>query len=495
MLRGCARKFSAALGVAGLTRLPAYKCVNDADVRAFKTMIGTENVLTDPSALEEYNSDWFRRYKGQSKLCLLPKTTEQVEQIVHYCNEESIAVVPHGGNTNLVGSATPVFDEVVLSTKKMDKILHLDTVSGVLHCQAGCVLESLDNQLREHHLMMPIDLGAKGSCMIGGNVATNAGGIRYMRYGNLHGNTLGLRAVTPRYGLVDTMTYCKKDSTGCDLKQLFIGSEGLLGIVTEVSIQLAPLPRSVHTIFLGVASFDLVCKTFNFAKQELGEILSAMEFIDGKALAMVCQLSKLPSPLSSESQFYMLLETNGANSEHDEAKLNGFLEKAMEQSLVTDGAVAQSHQQSQGMWAIREGCALAPNALGFVHWYDICMPTRHMYELVEATREFLNSHGLAERTETIAFGHLGDGNLHLNVICKNGFDEKIVHDCDDFIYHWAHERKFSLSAEHGIGMAKRNHLHLAKPGNSLDIMKALKAHFDPKGILNPYKVFPSASAE
>ncbi|KAF9943975.1 D-lactate ferricytochrome c oxidoreductase, partial [Mortierella alpina] len=229
-----------------LKRSEAFKMLSDKDLDFFKSILAPSAISQDEGDLEAFNNDWMQKYRGQSKLMLKPSTTEQVSQILKYCNDNMLAVVPQGGNTGLVGGGVPVFDEIILSTANMNQIRSFDALSGALVCDAGCILEVLDNYLAEQGYIMPLDLGAKGSCHIGGNVATNAGGLRLLRYGSLHGTVLGLEVVLPDGTILDNLSTLRKDNTGYDLKQLFIGSEGTLGIVTGVSILSPKLSKAVN---------------------------------------------------------------------------------------------------------------------------------------------------------------------------------------------------------------------------------------------------------
>eukprot|EP00906_Rhabdomonas_costata_P027164 RCo038618 len=295
-------------------RSSAYAEVSNTDMEFFQSVL-PKGVVTESSRLELYNTDWLHNWRGRSKIALCPTTTEQVSAILKYCNERRLAVCPQGGNTGLVGGSIPAHDEIVLSLEKMSRILDFDTVSGTVTCEAGCILEAVDNFLAEKGHMMPLDLGAKGSCQIGGNVSTNAGGLRFLRYGSLHHNVLGLKAVLANGTVVDQMNTCKKDNTGYDLKQLFIGSEGSLGVVTEVVLQTPPRPAATNVALLACPSYQAVQGTFVLARRHLAEILSAYEFADEEAMNRV--LTVFPHnkyPLDSRYPFYVLVETQGSNA-------------------------------------------------------------------------------------------------------------------------------------------------------------------------------------
>ncbi|NXV22829.1 D2HDH protein, partial [Cepphus grylle] len=318
-------------------RLP-FSRLSDRDVAFFEGIM-PGRVITNPEELKPFNVDWLKSVRGCSKLMLKPQTTAEVSQVLRYCHERNLAVNPQGGNTGLVGGSVPVFDEIILSTVLMNRIISFDKVSGILVCQAGCVLEKLNEYLEEQGFIMPLDLGAKGSCHIGGNVATNAGGLRLLRYGSLRGTVLGLEVVLADGSALDCLASLRKDNTGYDLKQLFIGSEGTLGVITAVSILCPQKPKAVNLAFLGCQSFAKVLETFTTCRAMLGEILSAYEFMDEKCMELVEKHLKLSSPVAG-SPFYVLIETSGSSSSHDEEKLNNFLEQAMTSGLVTDGTVA-----------------------------------------------------------------------------------------------------------------------------------------------------------
>lgn len=259
-----------------------------------------------------------RKYRGQAKLVLRPGTTEQVSKILAYCNEHMLAVVPQGGNTGLVGGSVPVFDEIVLNLGRMNKIRSFDEVSGILVADAGVVMEVADNYLAERRHIFPLDLGAKGSCQVGGTVATNAGGLRLLRYGSMHGNILGIEAVLPDGTIVDDLGTLRKNNTGYDLKQLFIGGEGTIGVITKISILCPQRSPAVNVAAFGLESFEACQKAFVEAKNRLSEIISAFEFMDGTSQKLMKIAKDRKLPLEGEYPFYCLIETSGSNAEHDQ---------------------------------------------------------------------------------------------------------------------------------------------------------------------------------
>ncbi|PON71512.1 Glycolate oxidase subunit [Parasponia andersonii] len=467
-------------------RNPSFSMLNSDDINYFKGILGDKNVIQDEDRLLTSNTDWMNKYRGSSKLLLLPRSTEEVSQILNYCNSRSLAVVPQGGNTGLVGGSVPVYDEVIINVGLMNSIISFDKVSGILVCEAGCILENLITFLDTQGFVMPLDLGAKGSCQIGGNVSTNAGGLRLVRYGSLHGNILGIEAVLANGDVLDMLGTLRKDNTGYDLKHLFIGSEGSLGIVTKVSILTPPKLSSVNLAFLACKDYFSCQKLLVEAKRKLGEILSAFEFLDNVAMDLALNhLEGVRNPLPpSLHNFYVLIETTGSNESSDKEKLEAFLLQAMEVGLISDGALSQDINQASSFWRLREGLPEALQKSGAVYKYDLSIPVEKMYDLVEEMRARLGA-----PTKVVAYGHLGDGNLHLNISAPQ-YDEKILAQIEPFVYEWTSKRRGSISAEHGLGLMKANEIFYSKSKNTVQLMGSIKKLLDPNGILNPYKVLP-----
>ncbi|XP_064577092.1 D-2-hydroxyglutarate dehydrogenase, mitochondrial isoform X2 [Zonotrichia leucophrys gambelii] len=484
--RGCAgsREVVPTCERYAVRRLP-FARLADGDVAFFERLM-PGRVITGEEEVKPFNVDWLKSVRGCSQLVLKPQTTAEVSQILRYCHERNLAVNPQGGNTGLVGGSVPVFDEIILSTALMNQIISFDKVSGILVCQAGCVLESLSEYLEEQGFIMPLDLGAKGSCHIGGNVATNAGGLRLLRYGSLRGTVLGLQVVLADGSALDCLTSLRKDNTGYDLKQLFIGSEGTLGVITAVSILCPQRPKAVNVAFLGCQSFAKVLETFTTCRAMLGEILSAYEFMDEKCMELVETHLKLSSPVA-DSPFYVLIETSGSNSTHDEEKLHNFLEQAMASGLVTDGTVATDEKKIKVLWSLRERITEALTHEGYVYKYDISLPVGKLYDLVTDMRARLGQ----SAKNVVGYGHLGDGNLHLNITAES-YSHSLLEAIEPFVYEWTARCSGSISAEHGLGFKKRHFIHYSKPHEAVLLMQQFKAMLDPKGILNPYKTLPSA---
>ncbi len=460
-------------------------------------MLGTESAIIDgvskdaASDLEPFNSDWMGKYKGHTKLVIKPGSTDEVSKALKYCNDNMLAVVPQGGNSGLVGGSVPVYDEIVINTSRMNKIRSFDEVSGTLVVDAGCILEVVDHFLAEKNHIFPLDLGAKGSCQIGGNVATNAGGLRLLRYGSLHGNVLGIEAVLPDGTIMDDLSKLRKNNTGYDIKQLFIGGEGTIGIITGISILCPQRSKAVNVAFFGLESFEKAQKAFREAKGQLSEILSAFELMDGQSQDLVHTVTNKKRPLEAKHPFYCLIETSGSNPEHDSEKLEKFLEHVMGEDIVSDGVLAQDETQVQSLWSWREGIPECLGHWGGVYKYDLSIPLSELYKLVEDTRERLNSAGLIGDDDkypvvgVVGYGHMGDSNLHLNVATRR-FDKTAEKMLEPFVYEWTSQRSGSISAEHGLGLAKKTFVTYSRSKTMIKLMKQIKDLYDPVGLFRTH---------
>lgn len=473
-----------------------FSQITDDHVKYFKELLGKESAIIDgvtkdaTDDIEPFNGDWMRKYRGHTKLVLKPGSTDEVSKVLKYCNDNMLAVVPQGGNSGLVGGSVPVFDEIVINMSRMNKIRSFDEVSGALVADAGVILEVADSFLQEKKHIFPLDLGAKGSCHIGGNVATNAGGLRLLRYGSLHGNVLGVEAVLPDGTIVDDLVQLRKNNTGYDLKQLFIGAEGTIGIITGISILCPQRSDAVNVAFLGLESYEKVQLAFREAKGHLSEILSAFELMDSHSQNLVHRVTKNKRPLENEHPFYCLIETSGSNAEHDNEKLEKFLEYVMEKEIVSDGVVAQDETQVKSLWAWREGIAEALGHYGGVYKYDLSIPISELYSLVDETREKITKAGLLGDSDehpvvdVVGYGHMGDSNLHLNIATRR-YDKKVEKALEPFVYEWISKRNGSISAEHGLGLAKKNYIGYSRSDTIIRLMKQIKNLYDPVSHSSP----------
>ncbi|KAL3476436.1 hypothetical protein BJX99DRAFT_246802 [Aspergillus californicus] len=496
-----------------LKRNPNFAEISAEDVKYFKELLGSESAVIDgvttdaTDDIEPFNGDWMRKYRGHTKLVLKPQSKEEVSDILKYCNGKKLAVVPQGGNTGLVGGSVPVFDEIVINTSRMNKIRSFDEASGVLVVDAGVILEVADQYLAEKHHLFPLDLGAKGSCHIGGNVATNAGGLRLLRYGSLHGTVLGVEAVLPDGTIMNGLSTLRKNNTGYDMKQLFIGSEGTIGIITGVSIICPPRPKAVNVAYFGLESYDQVRKAFGEAKKQLSEILSAFELMDGRSQKLVHQSTGNKYPLEGEYPFYCLVETSGSNADHDMEKLEGFLESIMSEGIVADGVLGQDETQFHSIWRWREGITEALSHLGGTYKYDVSIPLPELYQLVDDCRERLTKLGFVGDDDSfpvravVGYGHMGDSNLHLNIAVRQ-YNKDVEKAIEPWVYEWIQKRNGSISAEHGLGVAKKDFIGYSQNDTNLKLMKQLKDLYDPAarsrgchvqrpiGVVVPHRTWP-----
>jgi FAD/FMN-containing dehydrogenase len=496
-----------------LKRHSKFNKVSEEHVAFFKGVLGdgpgvleTLTKSAEADELDPFNSDWMRKYRGHTQVVLRPESAEQVSKILKYCNDNLLAVVPQGGNTGLVGGSVPVFDEIVINVQRMNSIRSFDEVSGVLVADAGVILEVADGFLAEKGYIFPLDLGAKGSCHIGGNVATNAGGLRLLRYGSLHGTVLGIEAVLPDGTIVDDLSKLRKNNTGYDLKQLFIGSEGTLGIITAVSIHCPQRSPAVNVAYLGLESFDQVKKTFVEGKKRLGEILSAFELMDGKSQKIIQHVRKVDQGVLGDEEypFYCLIETSGSDGEADLAKLESFLADLMEDGTVLNGTLAQDKTQATNLWSWREGIPEALGHFGGVYKYDLSIPITELYQLVDDVRDrmeqqgLIGGGGLADTdashpvVDVVGYGHMGDGNLHLNIPTRR-YDKAVEHALEPFVYEWVSQRNGSISAEHGLGIAKKPFIGYSRSPTMIGLMNRIKDAFDPVSTLLSSLMEPSPS--
>lgn len=448
--------------------------------------------VVNPDALQRFNTDWMRQAHGSATLALCPSTTQEVANVMQYCNEHHIAVCPQGGNTGLVYGSNPIHDEVVLSLERINKppVIHKSTMSAT--CDAGVILQVFQEHAKEQGMLAPLDMGSKGSCFIGGNLATNAGGIHFARYGSIRSNCLGLEVVTPQGEILDMMSCLRKDNAGYDMKQLFIGSEGTLGIITKAEIKLYPFPRSQQLAMLQVQSFEDVLKLYATASRTLSECLSAFEVIDAEALT--CDTFEGYPFQHKPGTFTVLVETHGADSNHDFEKLSNFVQACEEDHIrVIEQVLSQSESQTQKLWKIREDVPVKLAQSGTIYKFDVSFPLHQFYDIVEYVRKAARDERRLPEDEVliVGYGHFGDGNVHLNVVDKTR--GKHAHVLESIMYPGVYQQTAqvlhgSVSAEHGIGMQKKDFLHLSRKPAVVQQMKKLKAMMDPNGILNPYKV-------
>lgn len=481
---------------------PAFPRANfnnyfDFQLDSLRKITGDHSVHTDPLTLDKHNLDYTKLYKGDSRICVQPSTVNEISDILTFCVKNNIAVNPQGGNTGLVGGGVPVYDEIILSTNKMNKILDFDETSGIVVCEAGVVLQDLDNFLSERGFIAPYDLGAKGSCQVGGNVATNAGGLRLVRYGPISSNLLGIEAVLPDHSgrVLDAMSNLRKDNTGLKTHLMFVGSEGSLGVISKVAFLCPPKPKSVQLALLQCDSFEDVLFVSRILRSCLSDIISAVEFFDRKSLECVLQnLHHARDPFANPSPFYLLVETHGQHELNDVARLHGAMEASLDTGKVSDAIVSDQVSLMNAIWLLRENIASAMVDSGRCLKYDVTLPVKHMYdpviELNDRIKKLVTSND--KEAFAVGYGHLGDANIHINVLSTNPEINMAVENAiEPFIYERVCDLRGSISAEHGIGQQKSEKMTMQKQNVNLEIMASVKRLFDPKGIMSPYKLFPA----
>jgi FAD/FMN-containing dehydrogenase len=466
----------------------------NADVLArLKQTVGAKGFSDDPREIAPHLEEWRSKYKGRSPLLLKPDSTEQVSRILAICHEAGVPVVPQGGNTGLVGGQIPFDGEILLSLQRMNHIRAVDEQGSALVAEAGVVLENAHKAANERELMFPLSLASEGSCTIGGNISTNAGGVNVLRYGMMRELVLGLEVVLADGRVLDLLRTLRKDNTGYDLKQMFIGAEGTLGVVTAAALKLFPKPQQVATAFVAVPSPAAAISLLSRMQAGTGGMISAFELLPRLGLELVlAHFEGVRDPLAKASPWYVLIEATSARSFDLQGNFETALSQAIEKNLASDAAIAESEAQRKQFWALREDMSEAQKREGASIKHDIAVPIGSVPEfLTRATEAVLK---IVPGARPVSFGHLGDGNIHFNFSVPKGGDTAAFLAKWDVVQHAVHEivHQFagSISAEHGIGVMKRADLARYKSAAEIDLMRALKRTLDPKNILNPGKLVP-----
>ncbi|WP_367345797.1 FAD-binding oxidoreductase [Stenotrophomonas bentonitica] len=441
---------------------------------------------TDPADLEHYGRDWTRRWTPAPLAIALPGSVEEVQAILRWASAQAVAVVPSGGRTGLSGGAVAAHGELVLSLERMNKPLAFDAVDRTLTVQAGMALEAVHNAAREHGLIYPVDFAARGSCSIGGNIATNAGGIRVIRYGNTREWIAGLKVVTASGELLELNKGLIKNSSGYDFRQLLIASEGTLGVIVEATLKLTDPPPASNVMLLALPSFEVLMQVFAAFRERMQ--LQAFEFFTDRALEHVLAHGA-QAPFEEVHPFYVVTEF-AAGDEAQEAAAMAAFEACLEQGWVSDGVVSQSEAQAAQLWRLREGITEAV-ARYKPYKNDVSVRISAMPAFMAQTQALIGE--AYPHFDVVWFGHIGDGNLHINVLKPDGTDDtEFLQQCEHVTKLLAKVLKDfdgSISAEHGIGLVKKGYLDSTRGPAEIALMKAVKHAFDPQGLLNPGKVF------
>jgi len=469
-------------------------------VAALLAIVGAPHVLTAADDVAPYLTDWRRRYIGKALAVVLPGNTQEVAAVVAWCARTRTPIVPQGGNTGLVGGGTP--DDsgraIVLSLKRLRTVRDIDAANGTLIAEAGCVLRDVQDAARAAGRLFPLSLAAEGSATIGGNLSTNAGGVQVLRYGNARELTLGLEVVLPSGAVLDGLRGLRKDNTGYDLRDLFIGAEGTLGVITAACLKTFPLPRAQATALVAVPSLDAALRLLDAAQTTCGPTLTAFECFNALCLSLVEKHYAARSPFAERYPACVLIELSDHEEQaHADALLERLATDAIEQGIALDAAIAQSVADARAFWALRELISEAQALEGKNIKHDISVPISAIAPFVTDTDALLQQRFPGVRMVT--FGHLGDGNLHYNVSPPVGGSEAeflaLQPAINEAVYDAVHACGGSISAEHGIGQLKRAALPHYKSPVELQLMSSLKRALDPLGIMNPGKVISPGTAK
>lgn len=456
----------------------------------FTQIVGDKYTVTDAAGIEPYVTEERNLFHGSSPLVLRPGSTAEVAAICKLATEHRIALVPQGGNTGLVGGQTPHKGEVVVSLRRMDKIREVDTGSNTMTCEAGVVLQIAQQKAAEADRLFPLSLGAEGSCTIGGNLATNAGGTAALAYGVAREMALGLEVVLADGRVLNVLSKLKKDNTGYDLRNFFIGAEGTLGIITAATLKLFPKPRAIETAFVGLKSPAEALKLLTIAQNEAAGTLTSFELLCRIAVEFSVRHGiDVRNPLSERHPWYVLIEVSSPRDDCRDT-LEAILSRSMEENVVEDAVIAANLTQSAAFWKLRHDMATAQKPEGGSIKHDISVPVAAVPDFIaEADAAVVK---LIPGARPVPFGHLGDGNLHYNVSQPIGADGAAFlgrsHDVNAVVFEIVLRMGGSISAEHGIGVLKRDELAIVKDKVAIELMRSVKTMLDPLGIMNPGKV-------
>ena len=471
-----------------MNSLRVYKMTDLALIQELKTLVDAGKVLTDADSLDAYGKDWTKHFAPAPLAIVFPKNTEQVQAIVVWANQHQVALVPSGGRTGLSAGAVAANGEVVVSFDNMNQILAFNAMDRTVVCQPGVVTQQLQEFAEEKDLYYPVDFASVGSSQIGGNIGTNAGGIKVIRYGMTRNWVAGMKVVTGKGDLLELNKDLIKNATGYDLRQLFIGAEGTLGFVVEATMRLDRAPKNLTALVLGVPDCDSIMRVLHAFQNTLD--LTAFEFFSDKALAKILARGDVPAPFDTDCAFYALLEFEAVSDEIAESALTTF-EHCMEQGWVLDGVMSQSEQQLENLWKLREYISetIAPWT---PYKNDISVTVGQVPAFLRDIDAIVAKN--YPDFEVVWFGHIGDGNLHLNILKPDNLSkDEFFAQCavvNQWVFETVQKYNGSISAEHGVGMTKRDYLHYSRSADEVAYMQAIKAVFDPNGIMNPGKIFP-----
>ena len=472
----------------------ANLCAPTPDIiRQFAEIVGQKNALTDADLQKPYLTEWRERYVGKTPLVLRPATTNEVARIVELANKYRIGIVPQGGNTGLVGGQIPheTNSEILITTEKLNRVRVIDSAGQYIIVEAGTTLANIQSTAQKNNRLFPLSLAAEGSCQIGGNLATNAGGTNVLKYGNARNLVLGLEVVLANGEIWNGLRTLKKDNTGYDLKNLFIGSEGTLGFITAASLKLFPLPKSQSVSMIALKTLNDARTLFQYAESSFASIMTAFEFLPQIALDFVTQnVPGTRSPFKERQPWYVIMEFSSPIDDEALRAMETFLATALEKKFIKDATIATTLEKQNEIWRLREEISSAQKPEGGSIKHDVSVPISQIPDFITRANDVVTR--ICPNARPVPFGHFGDGNIHYNV------SQPIEMNRTDFLNLWEPmsreihdlvvEMGGSFSAEHGIGRMKRNDLVRYKSTEELTLMRAIKKALDPNGILNPGKL-------
>ncbi len=462
-------------------------------IPTLKALLGEAHVLTEATDQEAYLVEERGLYRGQTLAVLRPADTAQLAAAMAVCADAKVAVVPQGGNTGLCGGGVPEAGSVVMSTERLNRIREVDAANFTMIVEAGCVLANVQQAADQAGCLFPLSLGAEGSCRIGGNLSTNAGGVGVLRYGNTRDLTLGLEVVLPDGRIWNGLRSLRKDNTGYDLKHLFIGAEGTLGIITAASLKLFPKPAERATALIALPDPAAALAVLSAARRQSGDAVTACELVPRIGLELgLAHVAGVRDPFDQPHPWYLLLELSSSRQAGLQQALEDILAESFEQDIALDAVLAQSGEQRTAFWRIREGVPEAQKKEGGSIKHDVAVPVSRAPEMIERCTRAVQA--AMDGVRVVAFGHVGDGNIHFNLTQPVGADKA------GFLERWAEmnhivhdivaELQGSVSAEHGIGQLKIAEMARYKSDVELDLMRRVKHALDPEGLMNPGKVLP-----
>lgn len=441
-------------------------------------------ITTQTDELQIYGKDWTKVFTPNPSAVVFPRTTEEVCRFLKVCTQFKVSVVPSGGRTGLAGGAVASQNEVVLSLNRMNRIGPVNLLAQTVQVQAGAVTEAVHRHCESEGLIWPIDFASKGSSQVGGNIATNAGGVKVIRYGLTRNWVLGLEVVTMQGDSLKLNGSLEKNNTGMDLRQLFIGTEGTLGVITEATLKLTRKPGELKVFFFAVQGIPEVLQLFQHVRKSPFQVM-AFEFLTQNCLKLVTEIRGIKNPFQNQYPAYVLLEVEKPED------LDSWLEGLFHTGLVQDGVLAQSSQEAQNLWTLREGISESLSHRGFTYKNDIALPISSLEKFIPEMFSIFNQR--SSDLEVFLFGHIGDGNLHVNTMKPVSLEKdkfiEICHHADQDLFALVKKYEGSVSAEHGIGLLKKDALKFSRSETEIEIMRGFKKVLDPLNLLNPGKIF------